>query len=167
MSSLDRPELEAAFARSNLPAERWSLAAGWVDDMCSEQGISPGDLGTFTEFSEVEAYRAPDGKPGVTDTYLLAVLDLGLVMMREAGFLRKRTDCQFMMFDEFQGGEVRPEESAGGRGWGHVCIQAARGSIPVFRLGWYFDSRSSEPRHQLNAAANERDRILEAIRRWV
>lgn len=159
--------MEAAFTRSNLSPERWATAAGWVDDMCSEQGVSPADLGAFTEFSEVEVYRTPDGNPGVADTYLLAVLGVGLVMMREVGVLRKRTDCQFMYFDEFQGGEFRSEESVGGRGWGHVCIQAVRGSIPVFRLGWYFDSRSSDQRHQLNAAANERDRILEAIRRWV
>jgi hypothetical protein len=167
VSSLDRPELEAAFARSNLPAERWSSAAGWVDDMCSEQGISPGGLGAYTEFSEVEAYRFPDGEPGITDTHLMAVLDVGLVMMREVGTFRKRTDSQFMMFDEFQGGEFVPDESVGGRGWGYVCIQAVRGSVPVFRVGWYFDSRSSDQRNELNSAANERDRILQAIRRWV
>lgn len=167
VSALDQPELRAAFERSNLPAERWQTAAGWVDDMCVEQRISPGQLGTFTEFSEVEAYRFPDGEPGVHDTHLLAVIDVGLVMMREVGRFRRKTDCQFMMFDEFQGGEFRAEESVGGRGWGHFCVQAARGSVPVFRIGWYFDDRSSDPRHQLNAAANERDRVLEALRRWI
>lgn len=167
VNSLDDPEVKAGLSRSNLPAERWQSAARLIDDMCAQQRIRPGDLGTFTEFSEVEAYKAPGGTPGVTETHLLAVIDVGLVLMREVGLLRKRTDCQFMMFDEFRGGEFRAEESAGGRGWGHVCIQAVRGSIPVFRLGWYYDSRSSDQRHDLNAVANERDRVLAAIRRWV
>ena len=167
MSVLDQPELKAAFERSNLPSERWSTAAGWLDEMCSEQNVSPGDLGSYTEFSEVEVYRFPDGEPGVTDTHLLAVLDLGLVVMREVGVFRKSTDSQFMMFDEFRGGEFVPDETLGGRGWGYVCIQAVRGSIPVFRMGWYFDDRSSDPRRGLNAAANERNRVLEAIRRWI
>jgi hypothetical protein len=36
----------------------------------------------------------------------------------------------------------------------------------AFRLGWYFDERSSDPRHAINAAAAERDRILAAIECW-
>jgi hypothetical protein len=167
VNCLEVAEVRAGFERSNLPEDAWAHWAKLVDDMCGEQGVGPEHLGAFTEFSKVEVYRFPNGEPGVTDTHLLAVLDVGLVMMREAGFLRKRTDSQFMMFSEFQGGEFHPEESIGGRGWGHVCIQAARGSVPLFRFGWYFDSRSSDQRSQLNAAANERDRILQAIRRWV
>lgn len=166
MTCLDVADVQAAFGRSNLPEDSWGGRAGLVDEMCSEQGLNPGDLGRFTEFSEVEAYRAPSGIPGVTDTHLLAVVDVGLVMMREIGLLRKRADCQFMMFDEIRGGSFLPQESVGGRGWGHMCIQAARGSVPVFRMGWYFDERSSDPRRAVNAAANERDRILQAIQRW-
>lgn len=167
MTCLDAAGVRAAFGRSNLPEDSWGHRAGLVDDMCIEQSLNPGDLGRFTEFSEVEVYRAPGGIPGVTDTYLLAVVDVGLVMMREVGLLKKRTDCQFMMFDEIRGGLFLPQESLGGRGWGHMCIQAARGSMPVFRIGWYFDERSSDPRHAVNAAANERDRILQAIQLWV
>jgi len=122
-------------------------------------------LGAFAEFSQVEVYRAPEGTPGVTDTHFLAVLGVGLVLMKEAGLFRKRTDCQFMFFSEFEGGTFRAEETVGGRGWGYVAIQAARGSVPLFRLGWYFDERSSDPRHAINAAANERDRVLAAIER--
>lgn len=167
MNCLDVAQVRAAFERSNVPESSWASQATLVDDMCSEQNLQPADLGTFTEFSEVEAYRFPDGAPGVTDTHLLAVLDVGLVMMREIGLLRKRTDCQFMMFDEIRGSAFLPQESIGGRGWGHMAIQMARGSVPVFRMGWYFDERSSDPRHAVNAAANERDRVLQAIKRWI
>lgn len=167
MSCLDAANVRAAFERANLPEGGWVHQAGLVDDMCSEQGLRPADLGTFIEFSEVEAYRAPGGTPDVTDTHLLAVLDVGLVMMREIGLLKKRTDCQYMMFDEVQSGSFLPQESIGGRGWGHMAIQVARGSVPVFRMGWYFDERSSDPRHAVNAAANERDRVLQAIQRWI
>jgi hypothetical protein len=167
MTCLDVPEMRAAFERSNLPEDAWPSRAKLVDDMCAEQGLAPADLGTFTDFSEVEGYRAPGGTPGVTNTYLLAVIDVGLAMMREVGLLKKRTDCQYLMFDEIRGGSFLPEESVGGRGWGHMDIQAARGSVPVFRIGWYFDERSSDPRHAVNAAANERDRILQAIQRWI
>jgi len=167
MNCLDIANVRAAFERSNVPEPGWVLQATLVDDMCSEQNLRPADLGTFVEFSEVEAYRAPGGTPGVTDTHLLAVLDVGLVMMREIGLLRKRTDCQFMMFDEIRGSAFLPQESIGGRGWGYMAIQVARGSVPVFRMGWYFDERSSDPRHAVNAAANERDRVLQAIERWV
>ena len=167
MTCLDVAEVRTAFERSNLPGDAWARSAGLVDDMCAEQGMQPATLGSLTEFSEVEAYRAPGGNPGVTDTHLLAVIDIGLIMMREIGFLKKRTDCQFMMFSEFQGGSFLPQESVGGRGWGHMAIQAVRGSVPVFRIGWYFDERSSNPHHGFNAAANERDRILQAIERWV
>lgn len=167
MNCLDVANVRAAFERSNLRESGWVHQATLVDDMCSEQNLRPADLGTVTEFSEVEAYRAPGGTPGVTDTHLLAVLDVGLVMMREIGLLRKRTDCQFMMFDEIRGSAFLPQESVGGRGWGHMAIQMARGSVPVFRMGWYFDERSSDPRHAVNAAANERDRVLQAIQRWI
>jgi hypothetical protein len=167
MSCLDVADVRAAFERSNVPESGWAHQAGLVDDMCSEQNVRPADLGRFVEFSEVEAYRAPDGVPGVTDTHLLAVLDVGLVMMREVGLLRKRTDCQLMMFDEVKGGSFLPQESIGGRGWGHMAVQLTRGSVPVFRMGWYFDERSSDPRRAVNVAANERDRILQAIQRWV
>jgi hypothetical protein len=167
MTCLDVAEVRAAFKRSNLPEDDLIGPARLVDAMCNEQGLRTADLGTFAEFSQVEAYRAPGGSPGVTDTHLLAVLDVGLVMMREAGLLRKRTDCQYMMFSELGGGSFLAEESVGGRGWGHMAIQVARGSVPVFRMGWYFDERSSDPRHTVNAAANERDRILQAIQRWL
>ncbi len=166
MTCLDVADVRAAFERSNLPEVSWVHQARLVDDLCSEQGLPPTHFGAFAEFSEVEAYRAPGGTPGVTDTHLLAVVDVGLVMMRGIGLLKKRTDCQFMMFDEIRGGSFLPQESIGGRGWGHMCIQAARGSVPVFRMGWYFDERSSDPRRGVNAAANERDRILQAIQRW-
>jgi hypothetical protein len=46
-------------------------------------------------------------------------------------------------------------------------VQAVRGSLPVFRFGWYFDERFSDRRHAVNAAANERDRILQAIQWWI
>lgn len=167
MSCLDIAEVQAGFERSNLPSDAWRHSAGLIDDMCAEQGLRATDLGPFAEFSQVEAYRFPDGLPGVTDPHLLAVLDVGLVMMREIGMLRKRTDCQFMMFSEFEGGSFSAEESVGGRGWGYMAIQAKRGSVPVFRMGWYFDERSSDPRHTVNAAANERDRVLQAIQRWI
>ncbi len=167
MTCLDLAEVRAAFERSNLPEDSWAHPAGLVDDMCSEQGMSATQLGRFTEFSQVEAYRAPGGSPAVTETYLLAVLDIGLVMMNEVGRFRKRTDSQFMFFSEFGDGLFLPEESVGGRGWGHMDIQATRGSVPVFRMGWYFDERSSDPRRTINAAANERDRILRAIKRWL
>ena len=167
MNCLDVANVRAAFERSNVPESGWVHQVMLVDAMCSEQALRPADLGTFTELSEVEVYRAPGGTPGVTDTHLLAVLDVGLVMMREIGLLRKRIDCQFMMFDEVQGGSFLPQESIGGRGWGHMAIQLARGSVPVFRMGWYFDERSSDPRHAVNAAANERDRVLQAIQRWI
>lgn len=167
MSCLDVTEVRAGFERSNLPRDGWDHSAGLIDDMCIEQGLRTGDLGAFAEFSQVEVYRAPGGLPGVTDTHLLAILDVGLVMMREIGLFKKRTDCQYMMFSEFEGGLLLPQESVGGRGWGHMAIQAVRGSVPVFRLGWYFDERSSDPRHAVNAAANERDRILQAIQRWI
>jgi hypothetical protein len=166
MTCVDVPDLRAAFERSNLLEEARGGAARLVDGMCAEANVQPADLGRFTEFSEVQAYRFPSGTPGVTDTYLLAVLDVGLVLMKEAGLLRKRTDSQFMYFDEFGNGTFRPLETMGGRGWGHMDIQAAQGSVPVFRIGWYFDERSSDPRHAINAAAGERDRILEAIMRW-
>lgn len=166
MTCLDTPELRAAFERSNLPQDAWTGAARLVDDMCAEANVRPADLGRFTEFSEVQAYRSPSGTPGVTDTYLLAVLDVGLALMRQVGLLKKRTDSQFMFFNEFGNGSFLPLESIGGRGWGHMDIQAAQGSVPVFRMGWYFDERSSDPRHAINAAAGERDRILEAIGRW-
>jgi hypothetical protein len=91
-------------------------------------GLSAAQLGRFTEFSQVEAYRAPGGSPAVTETYLLAVLDVGLMMMNEVGRFRKRTDSQFMFFSEFGDGLFLPEESVGGRGWGHMDIQATRGS---------------------------------------
>jgi hypothetical protein len=165
-SCLDAVEVRAGFERSNLPEGEWESPASLVDDMCREQGMDASTLGTFTEFSRVEVYRAAGGTPGVTDTHLLAVLDVGLVLIREVGLFKKRTDCQFMMFSEFGEGTFLAEESVGGRGWGHVAIQAARGSVPLFRLGWYFDERSSDPRHALNAAANERDRVLAAIERW-
>lgn len=167
MGCLDVAEVRAGFERSNLLEDSWGQPAKLVDDMCREQGLRPADLGKFTEFSQVEAYRTPDGTPGITDTHLLAVLDVGLVMMREVGLLKKRTDCQYMMFSEFEGGSFLPEESIGGRGWGHMAIQAVRGSVPVCRFGWYFDERSSDPLHAVNAAANERDRVLEAIQRWI
>ena len=99
-------------------------------------------------------------------THLLVVLDVGLVLMREVGVLKKRTDVQFMFFSDFGNGSFSPQESVGGRGWGHMDIQAAQGSLPLFRLGWYFDERSSDPRHAINATAAERDRILAAIQRW-
>jgi hypothetical protein len=70
-------------------------------------------------------------------------------------------------FSELEGGSFLPQECIGGRGWGHMAIQAARGSVAVFRMGWYFDERSSDPRHTVNAAASERDRILQAIQRWL
>jgi len=167
MSCLDIAQVRSAFERSNLSESDWAQQAKLVDDMCREQNLRPQDLGTFTEFSEVEAYRFPGGTPGVTDTHLLAVLDVGLVMMREIGLLRKRTDCQFMMFDEIRGSDLLPEETIGGRGWGYMAIQVSRGSVPVFRMGWYFDERSSDPRRAVNAAANERDRVLQAIKRWI
>ena len=165
MSCLDADNVRAAFERSNLPQEGWAHPAKLMDDMCAEQGVPPAELGTFTEVSAVEVYRASGGA-SPADDHLLAVIDVGLVIMREVGLFKKRTDCQFMFFSEFQGGSFLPEESVGGRGWGHMEIQAARGSIPLFRVGWYFDQRSSDPRHSINAAANERDRILEAIQRF-
>lgn len=167
MTCLDVPELREAFERSNLPEDAWDEAARLVDDMCTEANVQPANLGRFTEFSEVQAYRSPSGTPGVTDTYLLAVLDVGLALVRQVGMLRKRTESQFMFFDEFGNGSFLPQESIGGRGWGHMDIQAAQGSVPMFRIGWYFDERSSDPRHAINAAAGERDRVLEAIRRWI
>jgi hypothetical protein len=166
MTCLDVPELREGFERSNLPEAAWGGAARLVDGMCAEAEVPPVHLGRFTEFSEVQAYRFPSGTPGVTDTYLLAVLDVGLVMMKEVGLLRKRTDSQFLYFSEFGNGTFHPAESIGGRGWGHMDIQAAHGSVPVTRFGWYFDERSSDPRHGINAAAGERDRILAAIERW-
>lgn len=166
MTCLDIPELRAAFERSNVGEGAWPEAARLVDDMCAEANVQPAHLGRFTEFSEVQAYRSPSGTPGATDQHLLAVLDVGLVMMRRAGILKKRTDSQFLYFSEFGNGSFEPVESIGGRGWGHMDIQAAHGSVPVFRMGWYFDERSSDPRHAINAAAGERDRILEAIQRW-
>jgi hypothetical protein len=165
-SCLDADNVRTGFERSNLPQQDWPGAARLVDAMCKEQGVGPADLGNFTEFSRAEAYRAASGTPGVTDTYLLAVVDVGLVLMREVGLLRKRADCQFMFFSEFQGGTFTAEESLGGRGWGHMDIQAARGSISLFRIGWPFDERSSDPSRAINAAANERDRVLQAIQRW-
>lgn len=167
MSCLDVPELREGFERSNLSEDAWPQAARLVDGMCAEGNVKPTDLGRFTEFSEVQAYRFPSGTPGATDTHLLAVLDIGLVLMREVGLFRKRPDSQFMFFDEFGNGSFLPVESVGGRGWGHMDIQASQGSVPVFRIGWYFDERSSDPRHAINAAAGERDRVLEAIRRWI
>lgn len=164
-SCLDVAEVRAGFERSNLLESEWARNARFLDDMCEEQGVEPTKLGAFAEFSRVEVYRAPEGSPGVTDTHFLAVLGVGLVLMKEVGMLRKRTDCQFMFFSEFEGGTFRPDESIGGRGWGHMAIQAARGSVPLFRLGWYFDERSSDRRNAINAAADERDRMLAAIER--
>lgn len=165
MSCIDVPAVRAAFERSNVAADAWAGSAKLVDDLCAEQGMEPATLGTFTEFSQVEVYQAPGGSSPAA-AHLLAVIDVGLVMMREVGLFKKRTDCQFMFFSEFQGGAFLSQESIGGRGWGHMDIQAARGSVPVFRMGWYFDERSSDPRHAVNAAANERDRMLQAIQRW-
>ncbi|HEV2856966.1 MAG TPA: hypothetical protein VGW80_01030 [Solirubrobacterales bacterium] len=165
MGALEVPELRSAFERANIDSGEWANSAKLVDDMCLEQGISASTLGRFTELSQVEVYRDPDGA-SPTKTHLLAVLDVGLVLMREVGILKKRTDAQFLFFSEFGNGSFSPQESVGGRGWGHMDIQAAQGSLPLFRLGWYFDERSSDPRHAINAAAAERDRILVAIERW-
>lgn len=114
MTCVDVPELRAAFERSNLSEDAWAGAARLVDGMCAEANVQPADLGRFTEFSEVQGYRFPSGTPGVTDTYLLAVLDVGLVLMKEAGLLRKRTDSQFMFFNEFGNGTFLPLETLGG-----------------------------------------------------
>jgi hypothetical protein len=166
VTCLDVPELREGFERSNLQEDAWAGAAYLVDGMCDEANVPPSKLGRFTEFSEVQAYQSPSGTPGVTDTYLLAVIDVGLALLKEVGRFKKRVDSQFMFFNEFGNGTFKAEETMGGRGWGHMDIQAAQGSIPVFRMGWYFDERSSDPRHAINAAAGERDRILEAIHRW-
>jgi hypothetical protein len=153
------------FEGSNLAEDAWPEAACLVDDMYVEANVRPAELGRFTEFSEVQAYRFPSGTPSVTDQYLLAVLDVGLPMMRRAGLPKKRTDFQFMYFSEFGNGSFEPVESVGGCGWGHMDIQAAHGSRSP---GWVGTSTNgpSAPSTQSTPAAGERDRILAAIRRW-
>jgi hypothetical protein len=165
VACLEVPELRAALERSNLPEEDWARNASMVDDMCGESGVDPTRLGIFTEFSQVEAFQSPNGVPAVTKPHLLAVLGVGLILMREAGVFRKRTDVQSLWFSEFGSGTFLAQESVGGHGWGYMVIQAMRGSVPLFRLGWYFDERSSDSLQTINAAANERDRILTAIER--
>lgn len=69
--------------------------------------------------------------------------------------------------DEQIAAHLLPQERVGGRGWGRMDIQATRGSLPLFRLGWSFDDRSTDPRHDVNAAANERERVLHAVQWWI
>jgi hypothetical protein len=163
VSSLDLVEIRDAFERSNLEPGSLARSAEMVDALCAERGLGFRDLGPVPEFSEVEVFRAANGA-SPADRHLLALLDVGLVLIRELG-PDEHGDSRSTVFTELPGASFSRGHSLAGPGWGHMEIQASRLSAPLFRLGWPFDIRSHDHREQMTEVARERDRILAAIRR--
>lgn len=151
---LSDPHMQAAFERSNLPRGAWDWGAGFLDDyFANVPGVRPRFI---EEVSVVEFFRKPDGSSMGTDTMLLGVLKVGLILTSERDFK------EFVYSDSATAAFVA-DDLVHGRGRGECAIQAvSSGSAPVFRIGWEWD-RKGDAHEQFDAAAAERDRILNTM----
>jgi hypothetical protein len=158
--------LDAAVSRSNL---RSGTPPNWPDIVREALAFVPNHGDRVVEVSRTGLHKSPDGQRLGADEAYLFLFPAHFVIAQMKGVFGKRVDVQG---ESYRGGNIAAmtseelEYGSGGK-TGEFAIQFyGAGRVPVARLAWiWFRKGFGRPEAVMLPAAQERDRIAEAIGR--
>jgi hypothetical protein len=150
------------FDGSNVPSTEYAKWSAIVDGMLQQEGVDRAAI-PYVKFSLVDVFNRPDGLSDHSKYLMCVFRNLGILLAREKGVLRKSLDVQAMYYSDNPGLGFAVSDREQNRGWGWYHIHGMLGGQYQFTLGWPWSHRPGGYSQTPAMAMAERDRILAAL----